>query len=65
VITVCEESQAGKCPVFPGAAQRLHWSFDDPASFQGTEEEKLKKTSKVRDEIRQKIAEWLRVGLNP
>ena len=66
VITVCDESQAGSCPVFPGGGQKLHWSFDDPASFQGAEKEKLEKTSRVRDQIRQKIEEWLRgVGLNP
>jgi len=64
VITVCDESQAGKCPVFSGGGRKLHWGFDDPAGFQGTMEEKLEKTSKVRDEIRQKIEEWLRVDLN-
>ncbi|MCX5709690.1 MAG: arsenate reductase ArsC [Candidatus Omnitrophica bacterium] len=62
VITVCDESQAGKCPVFPGATAttRIHWSFDDPAGFQGTWEEKLVKTRQVRDNIKQKITKWLR-----
>jgi len=49
VITVCDESQAGSCPVFPGAAKSLHWDFDDPSSFSGTEEEMLTKTKQVRD----------------
>ena len=62
VITVCDESQAGQCPVFLGGGRKLHWGFDDPASFQGTEKEKLEKTSRVRDQIRQKIEEWLRVN---
>ena len=62
VITVCDESQAQKCPVFPGTAatRRIHWSFDDPASFQGTWEEKLEKTRAVRDQISQRIDSWLR-----
>jgi arsenate reductase (thioredoxin) len=62
VITVCDESQAQSCPVFPGttATRRIHWSFDDPASFQGTWEEKLEKTRAVRDQISQKIDSWLR-----
>jgi arsenate reductase len=64
VITVCDESQAGPCPVFPGAAQRLHWSFDDPASFKGMPQEKSEKTRKVRDQIRRKIGEWLRADSN-
>ena len=62
VITVCDESQAQKCPVFPGtvATRRIHWSFDDPAGFQGTWEEKLEKTRAVRDQIKQRIDSWLR-----
>lgn len=62
VITVCEESQAQECPVFPGttATKRIHWSFDDPAGFQGTWDEKLEKTRQVRDKIKQQIEQWLR-----
>ncbi len=62
VITVCDESQAQKCPVFPGTAatRRMHWSFDDPASFQGTLEDKLEKTRQLRDKIKQQIEQWLK-----
>jgi arsenate reductase (thioredoxin) len=58
VITVCDETSAEKCPIFPGPAQRLHWSFPDPAALEGTEEEKLKKVRQIRDEIRWKIEQW-------
>ncbi len=54
VITVCDPEAAEKCPVFPGKAKRLHWEFQDPSSFKGSEEEKLNFTRKVRDEIKQK-----------
>jgi len=60
VITVCDESQSGRCPVFPGSGQRVHWSFDDPSGFQGTQDERLKKTRVVRDKIREKIVDWLK-----
>ncbi len=32
VITVCDETSAERCPIFPGVAKRLHWSFADPAA---------------------------------
>jgi arsenate reductase (thioredoxin) len=59
VITVCDESQAGACPIFPGTGERLHWGFDDPSSFQGTWEERLEKTRLVREHIKQKIESFL------
>src|SRR5712692_8249720 len=33
VITVCDETSAEQCPIFPGVTQRLHWSFPDPSAF--------------------------------
>ncbi|MFA5089430.1 MAG: arsenate reductase ArsC [Candidatus Omnitrophota bacterium] len=62
VITVCDESQAQRCPVFPGttATRRIHWSFDDPASFQGVWEDKLDQARQVRDKIKQQIEQWLK-----
>ncbi|PIW79892.1 MAG: arsenate reductase ArsC [Candidatus Omnitrophica bacterium CG_4_8_14_3_um_filter_43_15] len=59
VITVCDESQSGVCPVFPGTGESLHWGFSDPSSFQGTREEKLEQTQKVRDEIESRIKDWV------
>src|SRR3982075_3151871 len=46
VIPVCDESEAEKCPIFPGVATRLHWSFPDPSKLTGTFEEKLEQTRK-------------------
>ena len=58
VITVCDEASAERCPIFPGVTTRLHWSFADPSSFQGSPDEVLEKTREVRDTIRQKIKAW-------
>ena len=58
VITVCDEASAERCPIFPGVAKRLHWSFPDPSSFQGSHDEKLAKTREVRDTIKAKVEEW-------
>jgi hypothetical protein len=40
VITVCDQANEA-CPVFRGAARRLHWRFPDPSKATGTEEEQL------------------------
>ena len=58
VVTVCDEGNAGRCPVFPGI-RNLHWSFADPSSFSGTREEKLTRTRGVRDQIEDHIKQWL------
>ena len=58
VITVCDETSAERCPIFPGVTTRLHWSFPDPASFSGTHDEKLARTREVRDAIKTRIEEW-------
>lgn len=55
VITVCDEMNAERCPVFPGGGQRLHWGFPDPSSFEGTPEEKLAATRAVRDLIKARV----------
>jgi arsenate reductase len=58
LITVCSKAE-DKCPVFPGMGIRLHWPFDDPAAFEGSEEEKLAKFRQIRDQIGRKVLAWL------
>jgi arsenate reductase (thioredoxin) len=59
VIAVCDAANAQKCPIFPGVTERLQWSFPDPAAVQGTDEEKLQGTRRIRDDIRARIEEWI------
>ncbi|MEY2546414.1 MAG: hypothetical protein QOG48_1531 [Verrucomicrobiota bacterium] len=58
VVTVCDESSAEKCPIFPGPAKRLHWSFPDPSGVKGSQQEKLEQVRAIRDQIRDKIDNW-------
>jgi arsenate reductase len=62
VITVCDDANEA-CPVFHGAKQRLHWSFEDPSKTTGSEEERLRVFAKVRDQIRSRIEEELLSGV--
>lgn len=54
IITVCDNAKES-CPVFPGSAERIHRSFDDPAESQGELQARVEKFARVRDEI----AKWL------
>jgi arsenate reductase len=58
VVTVCDETNAERCPIFPGGGTRLHWGFPDPSGFSGAPEQKLAQIREVRDAIRAKIHGW-------
>jgi arsenate reductase len=58
VITVCDETSAERCPIFPGQTRRLHWGFPDPAAFEGSMQERLVMTRLVRDQILAKVEAW-------
>jgi arsenate reductase (thioredoxin) len=59
VVTVCDTEAAERCPIFPGVAARLRWSFPDPSQAKGSDEEKMAQVRAVRNEIRNKIKEWV------
>lgn len=59
VITVCDETQEARCPIFPGVTHRLRLPFPDPETFTGSREEKLDKVRKLRDDIRKSIEEFM------
>lgn len=58
LVTVCGNAEE-RCPIFPGMGQRLHWPFEDPAAFAGSEEEKLDFFRSIRDQIQTKIQQWI------
>jgi arsenate reductase (thioredoxin) len=58
VITVCDETSAERCPIFPGVTKRLHWGFPDPSAIQGTHDDKLARTREIRDLIKAKVEMW-------
>jgi arsenate reductase len=58
VITVCDNASES-CPIFPAATQRIHWSLDDPAAVQGSEEDRLAAFRRVRDELRSHLRHFV------
>jgi arsenate reductase len=59
LVTVCDDADQNCPTVWPGVNTRMHWSFEDPAKFEGSEEEKLAKFREIRDLIEKKIKDWL------
>ncbi len=59
IITVCDNAKE-HCPFFPGQAERIHWSFQDPAGAKGTEAEILAVFRKVRDQIKNRIKTFIK-----
>ena len=57
VITVCDNAKEN-CPIFPSATKRIHWSLDDPAAVQGSEEQRLAEFRRVRDQLRSLLRQF-------
>ena len=62
VITVCDRARE-ECPVFPGNPQRLHWPFDDPATFTSIGDARLQAYRLLRDRIHGRIMVFLGEGV--
>jgi arsenate reductase len=60
VITVCDDTIEGNCPVFPGISKRLSWPFPDPEKVSGSEDEQAESVRTIRDKIKEKIENWIR-----
>ncbi len=65
LITVCDHADKNCPTVWPGVNTRMHWSFEDPAAFDGSEDERLAKFRQVRDQIEAKIKDWLNAQAQP
>jgi arsenate reductase (thioredoxin) len=62
VVTVCSKEAAERCPIFPGGHEKLHWPFDDPSSFTGSDGEIMEGVRRVRDEIEAAVIELIARG---
>lgn len=59
VVTVCDHARES-CPVLPGVAEHIHWSFADPAAVEGSEQERRDAFRRIRDQIRARVEEFAR-----
>lgn len=59
IITLCSDFGGHSIPDFPGATL-LHWSFEEPSTFNGSQQEKLFRTRKVRGQIQVATTNWVK-----
>ena len=64
VITVCDNANE-RCPIFPGAVQRIHWPLQDPAAATGTQDARLAMFRRIRDEIAERVRAFVRESAPP
>lgn len=58
LVTLCEKAEE-KCPTFPGLGERHYWPVPDPVAAEGSYQEQLEAFRRARDEIKERILQWL------
>ena len=60
IVTVCDNAKQ-TCPNFPGVHEKIHWNLKDPAQAHGSDDDKIVFFRKIRDEIKQKIENFIKI----
>jgi len=55
VFTVCDNAAGEVCPAWPGQPMTAHWGVEDPAAFEGPEQEQCRLFRRVYDELARRI----------
>jgi arsenate reductase len=64
VITVCNQAAGEVCPIWPGHPLTAHWGFEDPAAFEGSDEEKRKVFNKAYRQIMNRVSQFVNLPLH-
>ena len=59
IITVCDNAAGESCPFWPGQPTSAHWSFEDPAAVEGTDDEKRAAFNKIFKQIAARMNAFL------
>jgi arsenate reductase (thioredoxin) len=59
LIVVCAGADRACPTAWPGVSERLFWRIEDPAKCEDTADDPLERFREVRDEIDERIANWL------
>lgn len=64
IITVCDAAANEPCPIWPGHAAKSHWSLEDPAAVEGSEESRRAAFAKTFADLQSRIQAFLLKALN-
>jgi arsenate reductase len=64
IITVCDNAAGEVCPYWPGHPLSAHWSFEDPAAVQGSDEEKRAAFGKIFRQIVARVGSFVNLPLH-
>jgi arsenate reductase len=64
VITVCDAAAGETCPFWPGTPMTAHWGFEDPAAFEGSDDEKRRVFNKVFRQILNRVTQFVNLPLH-
>ncbi len=59
VISVCSKEAEERCPIFPGVSYRENWPFEDPSALTGSDEEIMERVRRIRDQIKEQVAQFI------
>lgn len=59
IITLCGNA-AESCPLTPPGIRKIHWPLQDPAKAEGTEEKILNEFRSIRDEIKERVSDFIK-----
>lgn len=63
VFTVCDDAAGEACPFWPGRPITAHWGLEDPAAFQGPEDEQRRLFRRVYVELERRISLFTQLGI--
>lgn len=63
VIKVCDQINGQRCPIFPATKEIINWNHEDPSSYEGNKEERLRQVAEIREEIRANVLDFVQYHL--
>ncbi|PLZ02678.1 protein-tyrosine-phosphatase [Burkholderia sp. WAC0059] len=63
VVTVCDQAAGEVCPIWPGHPLTAHWGFEDPAAFEGADDEKREVFDRVFRQITSRVTQFVNLPL--